>query len=310
MFHLTPMRRTSFATVLVALVFWAISGDFLARDIVTEIAILAILALALDLAAGFGGMVSLAHGAIMGAGAYAYAIASQNGLPPWPAALIAIMAVTVFGGLIGTVTARLHGIFFIMTTLAFGQMAWAFTFRSDFLGGDNGLGGIPRLPLPFLDASEPLIFALFSLSGLTMAFLIIAAILRTPFGRTLEAVRNNPGRAAAIGLPSARIRMQGFALSSAIAGAAGVLSAQHIQFISPDLMTWTASGEALVVVILGGIGTLTGPVIGAAVFVTLKHVAANMTDHWHLVLGILLIAVVLAGGRGIYGQAEWWQRNA
>ncbi|WBU53221.1 branched-chain amino acid ABC transporter permease [Paracoccus sp. SCSIO 75233] len=304
MFRLTPMRSGVFALTVAALAIWAGLGGFFAREMVAEIAILAILALSLDLAAGFGGMVSLAHGAIMGVAAYGYVLACQAGLPPWPAAVVGIAAAALTGGLIGAVSARTQGIFFIMATLAFGQMIWTATFRSDALGGDNGMGGIPRPPLPLADSGDPLVFATYALLLLVAAFLLAAALLRSPFGRAMEAVRDNPARAAAIGLPPARIRATGFMLSSAVAGIAGVLAAQHIQFVSPELMVWTASGEALVVLILGGIGTLTGPVIGAAIFVVLKHWAAGWTDHWHLVIGALLIAVVLAGGRGIYGLID------
>ncbi|MFV0410406.1 MAG: branched-chain amino acid ABC transporter permease [Paracoccus sp. (in: a-proteobacteria)] len=310
MFRLTPMRRAAMAMMLAALAAAALSGGYFAQEIVVEIAILAILVIALDLAAGFGGMVSLGHGAIMGVGAYAYAVAGQLGIAPWPAAGLAVAATALIGGLIGAVSARTHGIYFIMATLAFGQMIWALSFGSAWLGGDNGLGGIERAPLPFLTVDSPRVFAIYALALLTLAFTLAAAFLRSPFGRAYQAVHDNPARAAAIGLPPARIRATGFAASSAIAGLAGVLAAQHMQFISPGMMVWTASGEALVVLILGGIGTLVGPLIGAAAFIGLKYWAAGWTDHWHMVIGALLIAVVLAGGRGIWGQIESWGCDA
>lgn len=310
MFRLTRIRGGVLLLIVVALAIWAIVGGYLARDIVAQIAILAILALALDLVAGFGGMVSLAHGAIMGVGAYGYALANLAGLPAWPAALVGIVAATVIGGLIGAVSARLTGVFFLMATLAFGQMIWVMTFRADALGGDNGLGGIDRAPLPFTDIGDPLSFALYALALLLACFAACAAILRSPFGRAFQAAHDNPARAAAIGLAPARMRTTGFALSSAIAGVAGVLAAQHMQFVSPDLMVWTASGEVLVVLILGGIGTLSGAVIGAAGFVVLKHWAASWTDHWHLIIGLLLIAVVMAGGRGVFGLIQRRARDA
>ncbi|WBU64058.1 branched-chain amino acid ABC transporter permease [Paracoccus aerodenitrificans] len=304
MFRLTALRKAALTLTLLVLAAAAITGDYFARDIVAEIATLTILVIALELAAGFGGMVSLAHGAIMGVGAYGYALAGLAGMSAWPASLAGIAAAAIFGGAVGAACARTEGIFFIMATLAFGQMAWAFTFRADALGGDNGLGGIDRPSLPFADSADPLVFALYALSVLVLVILMTVAILRSPFGRSLQAVHENPARAEAIGLPARRIRIAGFTLSSALAGMAGVLAAQHIQFVSPDLMIWTASGEALVVLILGGIGTLAGPVLGAAIFVALKHWAAGFTDHWHLLIGALLILVVLAGGRGLFGQLE------
>lgn len=310
MFRLDARNGGAVVVLVAALAAWAWSGDFFAREIVAEIAVLAILAIALDLAAGYGGMVSLAHGAIMGVGAYGYALAAQAGLGAWPAAGCGVLAAALTGGLIGLLAARLLGIFFLMVTLAFGQMIWSFTFRADALGGDNGLGGIPRPPLPFADSADPLVFAIYALAALLLVFLLAALVLRSPFGRALQAVQDNPDRAAAIGLPPARIRALAFAISSAMAGVAGVLAAQHLQFVSPELMFWTASGEVLIVLILGGIGTLAGPVIGAALFVWLKHWAAGLTDHWHLVLGALLIAAVLSGGRGITGLAGKGLRRA
>lgn len=311
MFRLSPLRRLTLGLNMGLLLAIALGGGFFAREIVAEIAILAILVIALDLAAGFGGMVSLAHGAIMGVGAYAYALACESGIAPWPAAGLGVIAAGIAGGLIGAVSVRAHGIFFIMATLAFGQMIWAITHASRFLGGDNGLAGVPRAALPFADTGDSRIFAIYALAVLTAVILLAALLLRSGFGRAYEAARDNPLRAAAIGLPVLHLRAAGFALSSAIAGVAGVLMAQHMQFISPGMMVWTASGEALVVLILGGIGTVAGPVLGAAAFVGMKYWSSGWTDHWHLLIGGLLIAVVIAGGRGLYGQLEhWWHRAA
>ncbi len=310
MFRLSRLRVGLVGGLVAALTLWAAAGGFFAREIVAEIAILAILVIALDLAAGFGGMVSLAHGAIMGAGAYAYALATGAGMAAWPAAGCAVIAAALLGGVIVAVSARLQGIFFLMATLAFGQMIWSFPVRADALGGDNGLGGIPRPPLPFLDSADPLVFALYARAVMVLCCLLAAAILQSRFGRAYEAIRDNPARAAAIGLPPGRIRSIGFALSSALAGVAGVLAAQHMQFVSPELMVWTTSGEALIVLILGGIGTLSGPVLGAALFVVVRHWASGLTSHWHLIVGAMLIAVVLAGGRGIMGRIERGAQHA
>ncbi|WBU60299.1 branched-chain amino acid ABC transporter permease [Paracoccus albus] len=310
MFRLNPLRLATFVLLVISLALYAGFGGFFAREIVAEIAILAVLAIALDVAAGFGGMVSLAHGAIMGVGAYVYALAGQNGMTPWPAAASGIAAAGLTGALIGVVTGRTQGVYFIMATLAFGQMIWALTFSADWLGGDNGLGGIMRPSLPFSDLTDPLSFALYAIAVIVIVFGLATLFLRSALGRTFEAVHENPQRAASLGLSLIRVRTIGFAASSALAGFAGVLAAQHMQFISPAMMVWTASGEVLVVLILGGIGTLVGPALGATVFVTLKYWSAGWTDHWHLIIGAVLIAVVLAGGHGIYGQFERWYRHA
>ncbi|TKW66424.1 MAG: branched-chain amino acid ABC transporter permease [Paracoccus denitrificans] len=310
MFRLTRPRLAVFVLSLAMLTCIALFGGFFAREVVAEIAILAILVIALDVAAGFGGMVSLGHGAIMGVGAYGFGLACQSGIAAWPAAGIGIAAAALTGGMIGTVAIRAQGIFFIMVTLAFGQMIWTVTHTATWTGGDDGMSGLPRLPLPLIDPGDPRTFALLALAVLAAVFLIAAALLCSPFGRALQAVHENPLRAAAIGFPVQRLRIAAFTLSSAIAGIAGVIMAQHMQFISPTMMVWTASGEALVVLILGGIGTLVGPIIGAMAYVGLKYWASGWTDHWHILIGVLLIAVVMAGGRGLFGQAENAWRHA
>ena len=128
--------------------------------------------------------------------------------------------------------------------------------------------------------------------------------LRSGFGRTLVGIRANETRMRALGLPVWRYKAAAFGMSGALAGLAGTLAAQHLMFVSPEIMVWTVSGEALVVVILGGLGTLAGPALGAAIFVFLKHEVSSLTDHWHMVVGVVLIATVMSGGRGIFGQIE------
>lgn len=143
----------------------------------------------------------------MGVGAYGYALANLAGLPAWPSALVGIAAATLTGGVIGAVSARLTGVFFLMVTLAFGQMIWALTFRADLLGGDNGLGGIARPPLPFVDGGDPLVFALYALLLVVACLVLCVAVLRSPTsGQRFPAVHDNPTRAAALGFANASAR--------------------------------------------------------------------------------------------------------
>ena len=309
MFHQTLPRTTALLLVLAGLTLYGVFGGFYAREIVVEIAVLAILAISLDIAAGFGGMVSLCHGAIMGLSAYAFGILTVKfGVPAFPAALAAILTAAVFGTLIGWVTGKTSGIFFIMATLAFGQMAYTLIFQSRWLGGDDGMGGLPRFDLSWLGLKmgSSLTFALFAVFLVCVTYVAAAWIMRSGFGRTLSGIHANEARMRALGVNTVGHRAGAMGFSALLASLAGILTAQHTQYISPELLFWTVSGEALIVVILGGLGTLIGPAIGAVAFVLLKHQVSDVTDYWHIVVGTLLILTVVAGGKGIFGQIEDW----
>jgi branched-chain amino acid transport system permease protein len=307
MFHQTRIKTATVAGILLAGFIYALAAGHYGRELIIEAAILAILAISLDLAAGYGGMVSLCHGAMLGIGAYAYAsLTTMLGAPPIVAMLAGIAAAGLFGLFIGAVTSRTRGIYFIMATLAFGQMVYVFVFESPYFGGDDGLAGLPRLDLSAIGVNLNLSasFAMFTLVLLGCTYAAAAALLRSGFGRTLVGIRVNEDRMRALGLPARRYKTAAFGFSGALAGLAGTLAAQHTMFVSPEILVWTVSGEALVIVILGGLGTLAGPVIGAALLVFLKHELTGITVYWHLVIGLVLILTVMAGGRGIYGLIE------
>lgn len=314
MFRHTPLRYATLAILAAGLVIRSLTADYFGLEILTEIAILAILVIALDMVAGFGGMVSLCHGALMGVGAYAFAVlAAQAGLAP-PVAMAAAIALTgACAWVIGAICARSHGIYFIMATLAFGQMAYSYVFDSPFLGGDDGISGLPRLDLSFvgIDLNDGQSFALFCLAALGCAYGAAVIVLRSGLGRSLTGIMHNEQRMRAVGLVTWRVKADVFGLSGMIAGLAGALAAQHVMFISPGLLSWTVSGEALVVVILGGLGTLVGPIIGAVCFVLLKHEISAITPYWHLVVGVILVGVVMSRANGVFGfietRAARWQ---
>lgn len=309
MFHQTTTKTTALVLVIIGLALYALMGGYFASEIVVEIAILAILAISLDVVAGFGGMVSLCHGAIMGVSAYSFAIFSvKMGLPSVPSAVLALAASSAFGTLVGWITGRTTGIFFIMATLAFGQMAYTVIFKSRWLGGDDGMGGFTRFDLGWLgiDLNGAQAFAIYALLAVVLVYICAAILLRSAFGRTLCGIHSNEDRLRAVGINTVIHRARAMGFSALLAGVAGIIAAQHTMYISPDLLIWTVSGEVLIIVILGGLGTLIGPLIGAVVFVMLKHEVSSFTAHWHIVIGMLLIATVLAGGRGIFGQTEHW----
>ncbi|MFY0309349.1 branched-chain amino acid ABC transporter permease [Leisingera sp. D0M16] len=313
MFRHNALRYMVLVLLAAGALFQVFTAEYFGLEILTEILILAMLVLALDIVAGFGGMVSLCHGALMGVGAYAYAILSAKaGLAPSVAMAGAIALTGSAAWIIGAICSRSHGIYFIMATLAFGQMAYSYVFEAPIFGGDDGLGGISRLDLSFIgvDLNDSRSFAFFCLAILGAVYGASVLILRSGLGRSLTGVMHNEQRMRALGLTIWRIKADVFGLSGMIAGLAGALAAQHIMYISPGLLSWTVSGEALVVVILGGLGTLVGPLVGAAAFVLLKHELSSLTAHWHLVVGVILIAVVMSRANGIFGwiEARWGAR--
>ena len=312
MFYQSPLRTITLIAALCFLASYASFGSYFAREIVIEIIILAILAISLDFCAGFGGMVSLCHGAMMGIAAYFYGMMSVKlGWGLTASAGIGLAAAVIFAGAVGWVTARISGIFFIMATLAFGQMAYTIFFRWRWLGGDDGMGGMRRFDLSAwgVDLNDGLIFTFWALGILLLVYILSALLLRSGFGRSLSGIHANEGRMQALGINTATIRTQAMAFSGLMAGMAGILAAQHTFYISPELLVWTLSGEVLLVVILGGIGTLVGPIIGAILLVLMKHSISAYTDYWHIFVGLVLIFAVLSGGRGIFGQGEyWWQK--
>jgi branched-chain amino acid transport system permease protein len=313
MFRHTPLRYGVLVLLAAGALVNAFTAGYFGLEILTEILILAMLVLALDIVAGFGGMVSLCHGALMGLGAYAYALgATKAGIAP-PVAMAGAVAISgAAAWVIGAICARSHGIYFIMATLAFGQMAYSYVFEAPIFGGDDGLGGIPRLDLSWLgiDLGDSRSFALFCLAILAAVYGASVLILRSGLGRSLSGVMHNEQRMRALGLTVWRVKADVFGLSGMIAGLAGALAAQHVMFVSPGLLGWTVSGEALVVVILGGLGTLVGPIVGAVAFVVLKHELGAVTPYWHLVVGVILIAVVMSRANGLFGwvEARWGAR--
>ncbi len=307
MFRQTPLRTVTFAAILGGLSAYALLGGTFAKELVIDIAVLAILAISLDLVAGFGGMISLGHGAISGAGAYAFAAANVLlRASPALSLLAAILLAAAFGTAIGAVTSRTRGIFFIMATLAFGQMAYVLVFDSKALGGDDGMPGIARLDFSSvgIDLQNSAQFTYFCLSALALTYVLAAALLRSGFGRTLCGLHENEDRMRALGVTVWKFKAAAFGFSGAFAGLSGALAAQHTMFVSPELLTWTLSGECLVVVILGGLGTLVGPVAGAVFLIFLKDFSSGFTSYWHFIIGLSLIFAVMAGGRGIYGGFE------
>jgi branched-chain amino acid transport system permease protein len=296
-------RTVAIALLAAALIAWWFSG-YAGQDRIGEIAIAAIFAMSLDLLVGYGGMVSLGHALFFGLGAYA--LAGLTVFLKWPPAAglpMAILLTGVVALIIGRLIIHLGGVFFIMVTLAFGQMGWAWFARDKVFGGIGGLSGLPQIDLSIIDAdlANPADFALAALAVATLVYLALARLVDSPFGAVVSAVHRNENRARALGCPVQHYKLAVFTIAAMLAALAGTLQAQRTGFVSPDLLVWTSSGEVLIMVIIGGLGSLLGPIAGAALWTLLHHYLSAVTPYWMAIMGAFFIAIVLFAGEGLYG---------
>lgn len=270
--------------------------------LVTRIMIWTIAAASLNLILGYGGLVSFGHAAYVGVGAYTVGILGahgvDSGLVQWPVALGAAAAIALA---VGAVSLRTSGVSFIMITLAFAQMLYFLGVSLKAYGGDDGMPIARRSRLPALDLEHPAVFYYTVLVALAALHWAGGRLVRSRFGLVLRGARSNERRMRAIGVPTFRYRLVAFALAGAMAGVAGVLLANFAKYMSPAFMHWTRSGELLVMVILGGMGTRLGPALGTGAFLLLEETLAGYTEHWQLVLGPVLVGIVLFARRGLAG---------
>lgn len=281
-------------------------------DLFTRIMIFAIAALSLDLIMSYGGMLSFGHAAYLGVGAYVVGIAGSYGIDNGVIQfLIAIAASAVVATIIGLVSLRTSGVHFIMITLAFSQMLYFLAISVNTYGGADGM----PLPQPsqfgdLIPLDQPNVLFYFIFAFLAVFMWIQSRIVRSRFGMAIRGARSNPRRMAALGFPVFRYRLAAFVISGVMCGVAGALLANQALFVSPAIMQWSRSGEIMVMVIMGGMGTLLGPVLGAAAYLLLEDVLAGWTEYWALYLGPILVLIVLLGRRGIMSFVPGLQRKA
>lgn len=281
---------------------------FVYPPVASDIVAFALLAIALDLLIGFTGLLSFGHAAFWGTAAYTTGLVAIHVGGPFPLAVLAgVLSAGILAVPIGYLSVRRTGIYFAMVTLAFAQMVYfvANQWRS-VTGGENGLQGVPR-ELFGLDLSDPFYFYYAALPLALFGAFAAWRIVRSPFGRVLVAIRDNPARARALGYPTRRYALVAFVLSSMLAGLAGALHAVGHGFASLQDLHWTTSGKAVLMVVLGGIGTLWGPAIGAALVVQLEdYLASSGFVGVDMVIGAVFIVVVLLFRRGLWGTAAGW----
>lgn len=299
------MRGTAIV-VPVALVALPLATPAFVVTTVTEVMILALFALSLDLLVGYTGLDSFGHAAVYGLGAYAAALLLLHTPLPLPAAVLAAAVLTAAVAVpMAWLCTRTTGVSFAMLTLALAQLLYAVAYKwQSVTGGSDGLAGVPRTPGPFgltwlVSRTGYYYFAGVCLLG---AYLLCRAFVASAVGSTLLAIRDNERKAEALGYDARHYKMVAFVVAAFFGGLAGALYAPFAGFTSPDLFFWVVSGQVLIMVIIGGAGSLVGPMIGAAFFLVLEHQLSALTDSWALVLGLLFIAVVMFFPQGLWGM--------
>jgi len=281
-------------------------------DLGTRIMIFAIAAVALDLVVGYGALVSFGHAAFIGLGAYAVGMLAAHGIGEVLVALPAALAASVLFALAtGAVSLRTKGVYFIMITLAFGQMAFFTASSLAPYGGDDGLTIAARntlVGIPIFKYPRGLYYVV--LAALAGTFFLCRAIVASRFGRVLRGAKENATRMATLGFEVYRFQLVAYAISGGLCGLAGFLLANANDFVSPAYMSWQRSGELIIMVLLGGIGTLYGAIIGAASYLLIEEFLSRVTEYWQVIFGPFLVLVVVFGRGGLVGLFAWpWRRR-
>ncbi len=281
-------------------------------NIWTRILILGLVAMSLNLIMGYGGLVSLGHAAYFGVGGYTVALiafhvsqkipmlgwpGSNEALIVWPIAML-ISGLLALG--LGALCLRTRGVYFIMITLAFSQMLFFIVISLKFYGGDDGLAMMGRNVLAGVPLTNPTTLYYVCFIIVLTAFVLLSRITASPFGMALQASKINERRARALGIPVRRVQLAAFVIAGILAGLGGALWANQMRIASPDMLSWMRSGELIMMVILGGLGSHMGAIVGAAAIVLLEAWLAGITEHWMLILGLILILAVLFVRRGLF----------
>jgi branched-chain amino acid transport system permease protein len=273
----------------------------------------ALFACAFNLLLGFGGLLSFGHAMFLGTAGYVCAHAAKVwGFPPELAITTGTAAAALLGAVVGSLAIRRQGIYFAMITLAVAQMMYFFYLQTPFTHGEDGIQAVPRGRLfGLLDLSQPLVIYYTVLTIFIAGFLFIYRIIHSPFGQVLKAIRENEPRAISLGYDADRYKLLAFVLSATLAGLAGATKAIVFQLASLTDVHWSMSGEVVLMTLLGGMGTIFGPVVGAFVIAGLENYLAGFGEWVTIITGVIFVVCVLAFRRGIVGEiAAWWARRA
>ena len=307
--------------ILSALLFFALTANFFNEPylitLATKISILGLGAVGLNFILGFSGLVSFGHAAFFGVGGYVSGILASHAFNSKPlstlfvvvegthnlliiwALVVLVCGVTAL--IIGYLSLRTNGVYFIMITLAFAQMLYYFAISWPSYGGEDGLPIYIRGQLFDLNLMDGLNFFLICFFWLVLGILISLIIVRSPFGMSLRACKNKPSRVSSLGINPFKVQLTAFVISGIITGLSGALYTDLNRFVSPSVFGWQMSGELIVFIIIGGVGRLCGPLVGAAFFVTFEHLFGSLTEHWQILLGGIIICTLLFFKGGIIG---------
>ncbi len=271
-------------------------------DLVRRIMIFAIAAASLNLILGYGGMVSFGHAAYLGVGGYAVGVLAHygvvDGFLQWG---LAIGASALVALVIGAVSIRTSGVYFIMITLAFTQMLYYLGISIEEFGGDDGMRLAAKSRFPGVDLNDANVFYYLVLAVLVVVLFLGHRLVNSRFGMVIRAARSNETRTRAIGVSPYPYRLAAFVIAGAVCGLAGALLVNHTAYLTPEFMNWTRSGELMFMVILGGMGSVAGPVLGAFALLVLEDLLSGWTQHWQIILGPLLVLSVVFFRRGLAG---------
>jgi branched-chain amino acid transport system permease protein len=295
------LRLLAFAAVVAALALFPLGAGPYPVKLLQEILIWGVFAMSLDLLMGYAGMVSFGHSAFFGVGGYVAALALARSPGLVSALLLPALAAGLAALVIGFFSIRVGGVYFIMLTLAFSQMFHAYTFQVSWLGAEDGLVGIPRPAVPGLALASLGGFHAYLLGLVVLTALALWRVVRSPFGHVLRGIHDNEARMRAVGYAVDRYKLLAFVIAGVVAGVAGSLYTQFNGSITPDAFFWKTSGEALLMVIIGGTGTLGGASLGAAAFILLQSLVSTYTERWMLILGATFILFVLFVPGGLVG---------
>jgi branched-chain amino acid transport system permease protein len=277
-------------------------------DLATRIIIIWIALLGYDILAGYTGLVSFGQAMFFGLGAYGAAWALLYVAPSLPLVLlIGVAASTTAAVIIGYLSIRTRGVYFILLTLVFAEFGYQAVFNGgEITGGQNGLSSLPKAPLEIgiimiSDWNDPTAAYYLAVIGFVVAYIFARWIVGSPFGSTLAAVRDNDDRATYLGYNTASIKRRAFTISGMFAGFSGALWAHHQSYVSPELFHWTLSGQFLIMTWLGGVGTLLGPLVGGAVFTYFADFLSSIMKNWLIIFGVVYVLVVLYAPQGLWG---------
>jgi branched-chain amino acid transport system permease protein len=264
--------------------------------------IFAIAAISLDLILGYGGMVSFGHAAYLGLGAYAVAILAYYEIyDGFLQLFVAIVGSALVALIIGAICLRTSGVYFIMITLALTQMLYFFGISLEEYGGDDGINTDRSAFVSWFDLNEPLNLYYFILVALAVCTFIAHRLINSRFGMVIRGSHSNEARMQAIGFPTFRYKLLAFVISGAMCGVAGFLLANLTEFVTPEYMHWFRSGEIMIMVLVGGMGTLFGPLFGAAAYLLFEEIISDITQHWMIIFGPILIILVVFAKQGLWG---------